>query len=51
MAKKTEEVVSETTKVNEIKALGLNLDIGRQDLDNNFRAIQEKINEIIKKVN
>jgi hypothetical protein len=34
----------------DIALLGLNLDLGRQDLNDNFHAIQDKINEIIKKV-
>lgn len=36
---------------NNVEFLGLNLDLGRQDLNDNFRAIQEKINEIIRKIN
>ena len=39
----------EVTLVNSIQPLGLNLDVGRQDLDDNFRKIQEKINELIRK--
>ena len=31
-----------------IQPLGLNLEVGRQDLNENFRLIQEKINELIK---
>ncbi len=32
-----------------IEPLGLNLDLGRQDLNENFHKIQEKINELIRK--
>ena len=31
-----------------IQPLALNLDLGRQDLNDNFRKVQEKINELIK---
>lgn len=33
----------------ETKPIELSLDLGRQDLNENFTKIQEKINEIIKK--
>lgn len=45
MAKKIE---TEEPKV-KIHPLHLNLDLGRQDLNENFHKIQEKINELINK--
>ena len=41
--------IPETVKVElGTQPLALNLDLGRQDLNDNFRKVQEKINELIK---
>lgn len=37
-------------KFDSVQPLGLNLDLGRQDLNENFQKTQEKINELIKKL-
>lgn len=39
------EVVTETV-VEEVPGFTLNLDLGRQDLNDNFRKIQDKLNEL-----
>lgn len=44
-----EATIQRVTIVHGIQPLGLSLDVGREDLNENFRKIQEKINELINK--
>lgn len=53
MAKKQVEQVEEIEVVETVEELkvpsfGLNLDLGREDLNENFRKIQDKLNELSK---